>query len=446
VKISLLAPAGAMHRYSGSFKKPLHYAPLTLTTLAALIPDDLEAEVEIYDETAGVIPKDLNADIIGITAITGTSERAYCWADYYRHRGATVVLGGVHPTLMPKEAAQHADTVMVGFTEQTWPRMLRDFKSGVLKKCYYQNSDFSIAGRPPPRRDLLKRKRYVTLNSVEAIRGCHLPCIFCAYPAAFGRNIYKRPVREVIEEIEMLKGKEVLFPDINLIADHEYARELFREMVPLKKWWFGLTTSDVTKDKELFNLIVQSGCRGLLIGFESITQNTQKFVKKGINNVSNYDELINKLHDAGIAINGCFAFGGDDEDASVFERTTEEVIRLKIDLPRYSILTPFPGTQLYREFEQQGRIIERDWAMYDVEHCVFRPKQMTQEDLEEGIDRAWKETYSIVNIVKRLATFGTPHFATIPANFFGYRTYARKFGRFGRSVMTDNSDIETKEG
>ncbi|NLD47290.1 MAG: B12-binding domain-containing radical SAM protein [Clostridiaceae bacterium] len=441
MRIALLAPAGAMHRYNGNFKKSLHYAPLTLTTLAALVPQELMAEVAIYDETVGIIPKDIEADLIGITAITGTSMRAYKWADYYRSKGITVVMGGVHPTLMPQEAAEHADCVVTGFAEQTWPRLLEDFVGGKLQKFYCQDEDLDISGRPIPRRELLNRKRYITINSVEAIRGCNLPCSFCAFPAAFGRNLYKRPVREVIEEIEKLNSKEVLFPDVNLVADREYAKELFREMIPLKKWWFGLTTSDVAKDSELFDIIVKSGCRGLLIGFESFTQDSQKFVKKGINKVGEYEELMKKLHHAGIGVNGCLAFGGDEEDRSVFERTVEAVVKLKIDLPRYSILTPFPGTQLYREFDEQDRIIENNWAMYDVEHCVFKPKNMTVEELEEGIEWAWRETYTFMNIAKRLSTFGTPHIASVPANVFGYRVYADKFRQFTREVMIDNSDI-----
>ena len=441
MKIALLAPAGAMHRHNGSFKRSLHYAPLTLVTLAALIPEELEAEVAIYDETAGPIPKGLDADVVGITAITGTAMRAYEWADFFRGVGKTVVLGGVHPTLMSHEAALHADAVVVGFAEQTWPQLLRDYKSGKLRKIYYQNEDFDIAGRPAPRWDLLNKKRYVTTNCVEAIRGCHLTCSFCAYPAAFGKTIYKRPVREVVGEIERMDGKELIFPDINLIADHSYAHELFTEMIPLKKWWFGLTTSDVTRNKEIFSLMVKSGCRGLLIGFESVTQGSQKFVKKGVNKVGDYEELMKNLHGSGIAVNGCFAFGGDEDDSDVFERTVEAVVRLKIDLPRFSILTPFPGTELYGEMEKQGRITERHWAMYDVEHCVFQPKNMSAEQLYDGIEWAWRETYRISNIARRLATFGTPHFATVPANLFGYRTYANLFRKFNRQTMIDNSDI-----
>lgn len=439
MKIALLAPAGAMHRYNGSFHKSLHYAPLTLTTLAALVPEELEAEVVIYDETAGKIPLEIEADLIGITCITGTAMRCYAYADYFRRMGKTVVLGGVHPTMLPDEAQQHADTLMIGFSEQIFPQMLHDYKQGTLKSRYVQNPDYTIQGKPTPRRELLNKKRYITMNSVEAVRGCAMPCTFCAYPAAFGKTVYKRPVQEVIAEIEALHSKEILFPDVNLLADRAYAIEFFTAMIPLKKIWLGLVTSSIGIDDQLISLFQKSGCKGLLIGFESISQTSQSFIHKGVNKVLEYGELMKRLHDAGILVQGCFAFGGDEEDKSVFERTVEMVIKTKIDLPRYAILTPFPKTQLYTLLESQNRIMERNWAMYDVEHCVFKPSKMTKEELEEGITWAWHETYRIPSIFKRLMPNPNP-FLAFPVNY-GYRQYAQKFTIFSRDIMTDNSDI-----
>ncbi len=440
MKIALLSPAGAMHRYSGSFKRALHYAPLTLTTLAALVPQELEIDIKIYDETAGQIPLDLEADLIGITAITGTSMRAYRYADYFRSKGITVVLGGVHPTMLPEEAAQHADSVVVGLADDSWPQLIRDFVAKKLKKFYYQEEGITLAGRPEPRRDLLNPKRYITMNSVEAIRGCALPCTFCAYPAAFGRHIYKRPINELIAEIEKLPGREVLFPDVNLLADYDYARQLFTEMAPLKKMWFGLVTSSIGIDQNMIDLFEKSGCKGLLIGFESMSQDSQAYIKKGVNKVEEYEDLMKRLHNAGIAVNGCFAFGGDQDDKSVFEKTVELVIKLQIDLPRYSILTPFPRTQLYSDLAAQHRIIEKNWAMYDVEHCVFQPAQMTPTELEQGIEWAWRETYKFKSITSRLKHFKTYFWVSLITNL-AYRTYADKFHKFSREVMVNNSDI-----
>jgi radical SAM superfamily enzyme YgiQ (UPF0313 family) len=441
MKIAFLAPAGAMHRFSGSFGKSLHYAPLTLTTLAALVPEELEAEIVIFDETAEIIPLDIDADLICITAITGTASRCYRYADYYRSLGKTVVIGGVHSSMLPEEAAEHADAVITGFAEQTFPHMLFDYKERHLMPRYDQNEDFSFSDHVIPRRDLLKKKRYITMNSIEAVRGCSLPCTFCAYPAAFGKTLHIRPVHEVISEIEALNSKEILFPDVNLIANRAYAIELFTAMIPLKKSWFGLATSTIGIDNELVSVFSRSGCRGLLIGFESISQGSQKFIHKGVNRVLEYGELMKKLHDAGILVQGCFAFGGDDEDKAVFEKTVDMAIKTKIDLPRYSILTPFPKTILYSQLEEQKRIIERNWAMYDVEHCVFIPNKMKKEELEEGIEWAWREAYSYKSILKRLAPFAHSPVIALALNVFGYRRYANKFKRFTREVMTDNSDI-----
>ncbi len=445
MKIAFLAPAGAMHRYSGSFNKSLHYAPLTLTTLAALVPEELQAELELYDETTGVIPMDLDADLVCITCITGTAPRCYAYADYFRGCGMTVILGGVHPSLLPDEAALHADAVMVGFSEQTFPAMLLDYLDGNLKSRYTQGENYTIANRATPRRDLLNKKNYITLNTVEAVRGCSLPCSFCAYPAAFGKTVHKRPVKEVIAEIESLHSKEVLFPDVNLIADRAYAIQLFTAMIPLKKMWLGLVTSTVGIDEELIQIFQKSGCKGLLIGFESISQSSQHFMHKGVNQVLEYGELMKKLHHAGILVQGCFAFGADDEDGSVFERTVEMVIKSKIDLPRYSILTPFPKTELFSQMEGENRIVERNWAMYDVEHCVYVPKRMTPEQLEEGTEWAWRETYKVSNILKRLSPFSSSPWISLPLNW-GYRNYANKFAAFTRDVMTDNSDIPVITG
>ena len=262
------------------------------------------------------------------------------------------------------------------------------------------------------------------------------------HPAAFGKKVFKRPVEDVIEEIKSFKGKEVIFPDVNLIADIPYAKELFTAMIPLKKWWFGLTTTAVGCNEELLDIFEKSGCKGLLIGFESVNQETQQNIHKGVNRVSEYKELMEKLHNRGIMVMGCFAFGSDEDKKDVFERTVELCLEAKIDLPRFSIITPFPGTEFYKELDEQGRIVERDWSMYDVEHCVYVPKHMTKTELEEGIAWAWKQAYSWKSILKRLdfSKKKTKKSIFMLLNI-GYRKYAKGFEIFDGSVMSDNSDI-----
>lgn len=444
MKIALMAPAGAMHRYNGSFAKSLHYSPLTLTTLAALVPLELEAEIEIFDETVEPLPREIDVDLIGMTVITGTSPRVYRWADYYRSLGITVVLGGVHATLLPQEAKAHADSVVVGYAEQSWPRLLRDLKAGDLKPFYYVDSDFTLQRRPIPRRDLLKKERYITTNVVEATRGCSHSCNFCVTPTFAGQGVITRPIKEVIHEIDELPGKEVIFIDVNLIAHPAYAKVLFTELIPLKKIWFGLVTVNIGKNRELFELMVRSGCRGLLIGFESVTQGALKTIDKSFNKVEEYEDLVKRLHDAGIAINGTFVLGTDGDDKTVFPRTVEMIQKLRIDLPRYSIMTPFPGTPLHQSLEREGRILERHWSLYDVEHCVIRPKQMTSQELEEGLAWAWQQTYKFSSIFQRIASLDPMLSLKIPVNL-GYRYYAQKLRGFTKEVMTDNSDIPIDE-
>ena len=442
MKIALLSPAGAMHRYNGMFHKGLHYAPITLALLAALVPKELDAEVKIYDETAECIPLELEADIVAITCITGTASRCYKYADYFRSKGITVILGGVHPSLLPQEAMQHADSIIVGLGEDTFPRALIDAANGTLQKVYYQEKCTDIANRPLPRKDLLKKSKYITLNTVEAVRGCNHSCTFCAYPQAFGKKIFTRPVSDVIDEILSFRGKEVIFPDVNLIADVAYAKELFSAMIPLKKWWFGLTTTAIGYNDELIELFEKSGCKGLLIGFESVNQETQENINKGVNRVSEYKSLMEKLHNHGIMVMGCFAFGSDEDQKDVFRRTVDLCIEAKIDLPRFSIITPFPATEFYRSLEEEGRIVERDWSMYDVEHCVYEPKNMTAEELEEGILRAWKQAYSIKSIFRRLDFSKRKTIKSVYMLLnIGYRKYAKGFKIYDKSVMSDNSDI-----
>jgi len=429
MKVALISPRGPLYRHrSGIFGKSLRYAPLTLTTLAALIPEELEVQLELYDEGIEEIPPQLEADLIGISAITGTSSRSYQLAEEFRSRGMPVVLGGVHPTLCPEEAALHADAVVTGYAEESWPQLLRDFASGQMARRYCQDPDLDLGGRPRPRRDLLDLSKYFTPNTVEATRGCIHHCRFCVVPSAWGRPRQK-PIREVVGDIESMNAPSVIFLDLNLIADEEYAKNLFRELIPLKISWAGLATTKIAWDDELLRLAAASGCRGLLVGFETVSLESLAESAKKFNTHQSYELIVQKLHDAGIAIMGTFVFGFDADNRDIFARVAEFAVRTKIDLPRYSVLTPFPGTPLFRRLESEGRILSKDWELYDGQHVVFRPSQMTPQELQLGVEWAWKETYSWANIARRLAGSRRMLLKSMAANL-GYRFYGYNLDRF----------------
>ena len=429
MKITLLMPQSKIYRKRGIFSKALRYAPLTLTTLAALVPEELNAEIQIIDEGVEEFDIDaVDADIVGITCITANSPRVYEISRQLREWGVTVVIGGVHPTLVPDEAQPHADAIVVGYAEQSWPQLLRDFAARKLQSRYVEGPAYRFANVPEPRRDLLKKEGYITLNTVQAVRGCPYKCNFCVVPVAWPGYLH-RPVREVIVEIERLKGDSFLFLDLSPIEDATYIKQLYRELIPLKKRWGGLATIRIARDRELLKLAAQSGCGGLLIGFESVSSDSIRHIKKGFNKPEHYIEAAKIIHDHGIAINGCFVFGLDGDDRSVFERTVELVNKAAIDLPRFSIVTPFPGTPLYRQLKAEGRILIDDWTYYGGQNVVFRPKNMTVEELQAGEQWAWRQVYSFPSILRRLAGSAASHSGlvlktSILANI-GYTKYAR---------------------
>lgn len=431
MRIVLISPKGPLYRHRGGiFKKSLRYMPLTLTTLASLVPEELGAEIELIDEgIAEVDPGMVRADLVGLTVITGTAMRAYDLAAQLRERGIPVVLGGPHVTLVPEDAQPHADAIVVGYAEESWPELLRDFAAGRMKRRYDQRPGLSLAGLPFPRRDLLPRGRFITDDVFEATRGCIHKCDFCVVPSAWGQKPYQKPVEEVIADIRQKGARKLIFVDLNLIADRDYAARLFAALIPLKVQWYGLATVLLAEDAELLALAQRSGCKGILMGLESISRENLKESKKAFNSPERYAELVEKLHRHGIALQGCFVFGMDHDTPDVFLKTARFAVEAKIDLPRFAVVTPFPGTALYHRLEREGRILTRNWELYDGQHVVFEPAQMSVEQLQRGIETAWRHAYSVPSIVKRLAASPSPLPVRIGTNL-GYRFYARNLHRF----------------
>lgn len=437
MKIALISPKGPLYRYrSGIFRKSLRTAPLTLTTLAALIPPELEVELRLYDEGIEDLPENLEADLIGMTVITGTAPRAYALSEKFRKQGKTVVLGGPHITLVPEDAAPHADSIVSGYAEETWPQLLRDFAAGQLKSRYDMDRNFSFARLteiPFPKRELLDRKGFKSMNTFEATRGCVHPCDFCVVPAAWGRRPFQKPIDHVIADIRQYGAKQLVFFDLNIIADRRYAKELFSALIPLNVKWFGLSTTLIGDDEELMHLMARSGCKGLLIGFESVSSDALGDANKKFNRPDKYAELVKKLHAMGIALNGTFVFGNDSDDLDSFKAVEDFVLSNAIDLPRFAVLTPFPGTPLYSRLEQEGRILTRDWSLYDGQHVVFKPQRMSPQQLLNGHERIWESVYSYRGIGRRTFSHIRERLMLLPlilAANIGYRYYARNLSQF----------------
>lgn len=430
LRIALISPKGPLYRHRGGiWQKSLRYQPLTLTTLAALIPPELPHTVQCIDEGIADVPLDLDVDLVGLTVITGTAVRAYALADHFRSRGVTVVLGGPHVTLIPEDAQPHADAIVTGYAEDTWPQVLRDVVAGTLQPRYTMAADLSLAGRPFARRDLLPSRRFLTNNVFEATRGCVHTCEFCVVPTAWGRTLYRKPVKEVVEEIRRHGARKLIFVDLNIIADREHAKALFTALVPLRVHWYGLATVLLADDPELLELCARSGCRGLLMGLESLSPANLKGSRKGFNTPDSYVRVVERLHAHGIALQGCFVFGLDDDRPDVFLKTAEFVAEAKIDLPRFAVVTPFPNTPLYKRLEAEGRILTRNWELYDAQHVVFQPRHMSVMELQLGTEAAWKHAYSVDSIWRRIRHSPAPWSVRLGTSL-GYRFYAHRLSRF----------------
>jgi radical SAM superfamily enzyme YgiQ (UPF0313 family) len=430
IRLVLISPKGPLYRHRvGIFKRSLRYAPLTFPVLASLIPPELDVTITFIDEGIDVIPDDLEADLVGLTVITGSAMRAYEISRNLRRRGIPVVMGGPHITLAPEDAVPHADAIVVGYAEETWPQLLRDFAADRMQPRYTQAPGLSLANRPFPRRDLHPRGRYATTHVFEATRGCIHSCDFCVVPFAWGRKPYLKPVGDVVADIRREGSRKLLFIDLNLIADPAYAAELFTALIPLNVTWYGLATTLLCRDLPLLDLCARSGCRGLLMGLESINSGNLRDSHKGFNRPEEYREVVDRLHAHGIALQGCFVFGQDHDTPDIFLRTADAAVELGIDLPRFAIVTPFPGTALHHRLQREGRILTRNWELYDGQHVVFRPAKMDPGTLLRGNEAAWKRAYSCRSLARRLRKAAGSLPFWISANL-GYRYYAHHLSRF----------------
>lgn len=401
MKLQLIAPKWPENSLWGQifFRFPF----LSLTTLAALTPDDWD--ISIIDENAERIDFSNLPDLAAISIMTPLAKRGYDIADTFRKNGVTVLLGGIHPTMVKDEAKTHADAVITGEAEKIWPDVLADFKKHALKP-FYQSSDFcAIENLPVPRRNLLNRKAYFFVNTIQTTRGCPFDCEFCSVTSFYGRTYRVRPVKDIINELSHMERGFVFFVDDNIVGVSSYAKELFKALIPLKVKWFSQASLSIVRDKALLELARQSGCRGLFVGFESLSQESLKALGKSVNRVHEYKESIKMLHDHGIGIQGSFIFGTDQDEPSVFSDVLRFIEKTNLEAALFSVLTPFPGTRIYDTLQKENRILHTQWEKYDMNHVVFQPKKMTPHELQEGFKWAYKKLYGYRSIFTRLFPF-----------------------------------------
>jgi radical SAM superfamily enzyme YgiQ (UPF0313 family) len=393
---------------------------LSLPTLGALTPEDFDVTLE--DENVQEIDFQDRPDLVAISIITPLANRGYAIADRFRGRSIPVVMGGFHATWMPQEAGEHADAVVLGEAEQVWPRVVADFKKGSPQKFYKAEGRSDMKALPLPRRDLLKKGAYFFTNTMQIGRGCPFHCDFCSVTAFYGHTHRLRPLEEVRQEVELLLREKnfVFFVDDNIIGNPAYAWNLFSLLKDFRIKWLSQASINIAENDDLLRKAAESGCYGLFIGFESLSQETLQSHLKTPNRVHRYRDLIRKIHDQGIGIEGSFIFGSDGDDPSVFRQVVDFCEETKIDAALFAILTPYPGTRIHEQYTRQDRILTRDWDLYDMGHVVFRPRKMTVEQLQEGYDWANQRFYSYPSMLKRLRSIRRSQQVFVPSNW-GWR-------------------------
>lgn len=416
MKVKMILPA--LTEAKSPFWRPVKYSlfpPLGLATLAGYF--DETDEVTIQDEHVEKLDLDDQPDLVVIQVYITSAYRAYELADHYRGRGAHVCLGGLHVTSLPAEAALHADTIFLGPGEDTWPAFLQDYRAG-SPGGVYRSRERTLYGAPPVRRDLIKRHLYLVPNSIVVSRGCPHTCDFCYKEAFFrgGKSFYTLAVEQALEEIERLPGRHLYFLDDHLLGHPRFASALFNGMRGMGRLWQAAGTVQSVLRPNLLEKAVASGLRSLFVGFETLSADNLRDQGKTQNLNRDYAAAIRRLHDLGVMVNASFVFGMDADDEAVFDRTVEWAIDHGIETATFHILTPYPGTALYKRLKAQGRITSQNWNLFDTRHVVFQPARMSASALVNGYWRAYREFYKWESIVRSARAHassleGVRHFA-----------------------------------
>jgi radical SAM superfamily enzyme YgiQ (UPF0313 family) len=400
----------ALTEATSPYWRPIKYSlfpPLGLATLAAYLrPDD---EAEVVDEHVDALDTDDEPDLVVIQVYITNARRAYRIADAYRARGVFVALGGLHVTSLPHEAAAHADAVFLGPGEQTFPQFLADLRAGCPARIYRSTADRTLDRLPPVRRDLIDRRRYLVPNSLVVTRGCPQHCDFCYKDAFFegGRSFYTQRVDDALAEISRLPGRHLYFLDDHLLGDRRFAEALFEGMRGMRRLFQGAATVDSILRGDLVERAAAAGLRSLFVGFETLSPGNLARSNKRQNLGRDYTAVTDRLHDLGIMINGSFVFGMDDDDGDVFRRTVDWAVQRGITTATFHIQTPYPGTRLFARTAAEGRILTRDWNLYDTRHVVYQPARLAPETLKTGYDWAYREFYRWPSIAQASLSHGS---------------------------------------
>jgi radical SAM superfamily enzyme YgiQ (UPF0313 family) len=404
MRVTIVHPCIGRHAGDRNYIRTWQMEPLPAATLAGLTPGDVE--VRFYDDRMEPVPFDEPTDLVAISVETYTARRAYQIASEYRKRGVPVVMGGFHASLCPDEVAQFAEAVVCGEAEVLWPRVLDDARHGSLQKFYRQSGRPSLAGLRPDR-SIFRGKRYLPIGLVEAGRGCHFKCEFCAVQAVFGSTQTRRPYDEILAELATLKDEKKLFffVDDNITSNLAQAKEFFRALIPLGIRWVSQSSINAAHDEEFLELLVRSGCQGVLIGFESLNPANLKAMNKAFNTArGGFEKALANLRKHRIRVYGTFIFGYDGDTPESFAPTVAFAREHALYIAAFNHLTPFPGTPLYQRLEKEGRLLYSAWWLderYSYNRIPFQPHGMSPGDLQRSCLAARREFYSWPSIVRR---------------------------------------------
>ncbi len=408
MKVLLIGPTALDYSGLPIKQRKLHLPGLTLPMLAAVSPSDIQ--LRLISETVEDIPFKEHWDLVGITGMGSGIVRAWQIADEFKKRNVKVVMGGIAASLtQPSWTLEHADTLVTGEAEETWPVVLEDFRNGRMQQIYKMEKRPDINTLPLPRYDLMNKSKLGFWRPVQATRGCPFPCTFCSIQSFFERSYRKRPVDQVIRDVRAAKksgSKYIAFIDDNIGVDWKYFEELMKALIPEKIIWMSQCSIHIADKPEMLKLAYASGCRLLSFGIESVNEKSIAWIEKDFNHPKHYKRSINTIRQHGIDVSTEMIIGMDGDDNSVFQKTYDFIMGNRISVPRVHILTPVPGTPLYGEMEQEGRIINREFGRYSGGQVVFRPKNIKADDLQENYWKLYEALFTRTGIFKR--TLGSP--------------------------------------